>query len=178
MPYHHFTPNEQYVIAHMTIAGFSLREIGRRLGRHHTSIGREIRRNRPTYADDAVYWYDAAEFYAKERRHRARHRRRHHQRLAAYIISKLRLDWPPQAIAGRLRVDYPDDEAMRISHELFCRSLCSLAAGNQSEYQRPAPILLPERNGLQEHPGKRSVSKVSKPDCLSFKTGLPSEIQF
>jgi IS30 family transposase len=95
MPYHHFTPNEQYVIAHMTIAGFSLREIGRRLGRHHTSIGREIRRNRPTYADDAVYWYDAAEFYAKERRHRARHRRRHHQRLAAYVISKLRLDWPP-----------------------------------------------------------------------------------
>ena len=33
MPYHHFTPNEQYVIAHLASAGFSLREIGRRLGR-------------------------------------------------------------------------------------------------------------------------------------------------
>jgi transposase, IS30 family len=63
MPYHHITREEQYVIAHMTIADFSQREIGRLLGRHHTSIGREIRRNRPTYADDAVYWYDAAEYY-------------------------------------------------------------------------------------------------------------------
>jgi IS30 family transposase len=42
MPHHHCTPNEQYVIAHMTIAGFSEREIGRRLGRHHTSIGCHI----------------------------------------------------------------------------------------------------------------------------------------
>jgi transposase, IS30 family len=66
MPYHHFTANEQYVIAHMTMAGFSLREIGRRLGRHYTNISREIKRNRPTYADDAVYWYGPAEFYANE----------------------------------------------------------------------------------------------------------------
>jgi len=33
MPYHHFTPQEQYVIAHMTIVGFSQREITRRRGR-------------------------------------------------------------------------------------------------------------------------------------------------
>ena len=105
----------------MASAGFSLREIGRRLGRHHASIGREIRRNRPTYADDAVYWYDAAEYYAKERRHRARHRRRHHERLLDYVMSKLCLDWSPEAIAGRLKVDYPDDIAMRISHETIYR---------------------------------------------------------
>jgi hypothetical protein len=29
MPYHHFTPKEQYVIAHMTSAGFSQRDLGR-----------------------------------------------------------------------------------------------------------------------------------------------------
>jgi IS30 family transposase len=38
MPYHHFTPNEQYVIAHMTSAGFSQREIGRRLGTLSASL--------------------------------------------------------------------------------------------------------------------------------------------
>jgi len=121
MPYHHFTPHEQYVIAHMTSAGFSQREIGRRLGRHHASIGREIRRNRPTYADDAVYWYDAAEYYAKERCHRPRHRRRQHERLVSYVTSRLRLDWSPEAIAGRLNVDYPDDGSMRICHETIYR---------------------------------------------------------
>jgi len=121
MPYHHFTREERYVISHLAIAGLSLREIGRRIGRHHTSISREIKRNRPTYADDAVYWYDAAEYFKKERRRRARHRRRHHARLVAYVASKLCLDWPPEAIAGRLRVDYPDDDTMRISHETIYR---------------------------------------------------------
>jgi IS30 family transposase len=30
MPYHHFSTEERYVISHLAIAGFSLREIGRR----------------------------------------------------------------------------------------------------------------------------------------------------
>ena len=141
MPYHHFTPKEQYVIAHMTIAGFSQREIGRRLGRHHASIGREIRRNRPTYADDAVYWYDAAEYYANERRRRPRHRRK-----AARKIGLVRHDGakcralqknPPETAPypdrrQRERVlsiqgDRSEDRPCR----LLCRSLCCLAAGNQ-----------------------------------------------
>ena len=117
MPYQHFTTEERYVIAHMHIAGFSLREIGRRLGRHHVSISREITRNRPTYADDAVYWYDAAEYYEKQRRHKARHRKRQHERLVAYVTTKHRLEWPPEAISGRLKVEYPADDQMRISHE-------------------------------------------------------------
>ena len=45
MPYRHFTTEERYLIAHMHIAEFSLREIGRRIGRHHGSISREIRRH-------------------------------------------------------------------------------------------------------------------------------------
>jgi IS30 family transposase len=121
MPYHHFSTKDQYVISHMVLADFSLRKIGRELGRHHTSISREIARNRPTYADDAVYWYDAAEHFAKERRHKARHRRRQHERLVAYVKEKLKLDWSPEAIAGRLQVDYPDNETMRISPETIYR---------------------------------------------------------
>jgi len=116
MPYHHFTREERYIVSHLSIAGFPLREIARRLGRHHTSISREIKRNRPTYADDAVYWYDAAEYYEKERRRKARHRRRQHESLMTYVTTRLKLDWSPEEIAGRLRIDYPDDEKMRISH--------------------------------------------------------------
>ena len=106
----------------MLMAGFSLRAIGRRLGRDHTSIMREINRNRPTYADDAVYWYYATQPIAEERRHKARsHHRQNHQPLVEYVEDKLRLDWPPEAIAARLRLEYPGDERMRISHETIYR---------------------------------------------------------
>ena len=79
MPYTHITEKERYVISHLKMAGFSLRAIGRRLGRDHTSIMREINRNRPTYADDAVYWYYVTQSIADERRHKARscHRQKH-----------------------------------------------------------------------------------------------------
>jgi IS30 family transposase len=112
---------ERYIIAHMSIAGFSLRDISREIGRHHTSISREIRRNRPTYADDAVYWYDAGESYAKERRHKARHQRRHHEKLLTYVMTGLKEDWSPEAISGRLKRDFPEDATMRISPEtIYC----------------------------------------------------------
>jgi IS30 family transposase len=48
MSYIHLTQQERYVISHLKIAGVSLREIGRRLGRDHTAISREINRNGPT----------------------------------------------------------------------------------------------------------------------------------
>ena len=118
MSYTHFTEKERYVISHLKLAQFSLREIARRLGRHHTSISREINRNRPDYADDAVYWYYATQKIADERLHKARsYRRQNHRPLVEYVEDKLRLDWPPEAIAARIRIDYPKDEQMRISHE-------------------------------------------------------------
>jgi len=136
MPYHHFTREERYIVSHMAVAGFSFREIGRRIGKHHASISREIKRNRTTYADDAVYWYDAAEFYAKERRCKPRHhRRRHHGRLFAYVIAKIRLDWPPEAIPARLKLDFTDDETMRISHETIYRWIYQDASHHGNLYR-------------------------------------------
>lgn len=122
MSYTHLTEKDRYVISHLKCAKFSLREIARRLGRHHTSISREIKRNGPTYSPDAVYWYYFTQPVAEKRRHKARnHYRQKHQPLVEYVEDKLRLDWPPEAIAACIRIDYPDDERMRISHETIYR---------------------------------------------------------
>lgn len=122
MSYTHITENERYVISHLKSAGYSFREIGLRLGRDHTSIMREISRNRPTYADDAVYWHTASQPVADKRRHKARsHCRQKHLPLVNYVEDKLRLDWPPEAIAARLKIDHPDNERMRISPETIYR---------------------------------------------------------
>ena len=45
MSYTHLTENDRYVISHLHGSGISIREIGRRLGRAHTTITREVARN-------------------------------------------------------------------------------------------------------------------------------------
>ena len=121
MPYTHLTENERYVISHLSIAGFSLREIARRINRHHSTVSRELERNGPEY-DCTVYWYDWTHPRALKRRYKARHHRRQsNPHLVKYVIRKLRVDWSPEIIAAKLKIDYPDDDAMRLSHETIYR---------------------------------------------------------
>jgi transposase, IS30 family len=121
MPYTHLTEKDRYVISHLKIADFSLREIGRRLGRDHSTISREIKRNGPNYSD-GVYQYDFTHSRAIERRHKARHCRRHdHRTLVDYVEAKIRIEWPPEVIAAHLKLDHPDDKSMRICPETIYR---------------------------------------------------------
>jgi len=115
MSYHHFSEHERYVIYHLKLYGLSLREIGRRLGRHHTSISREIERNGFPYA---VYYHGVSQPMADERARKPRHhRRRSNKRLYNFVMHRIRRDWSPDEISKRLRLDYPDDEQMRCSIE-------------------------------------------------------------
>jgi len=118
MSYTHLSLEERYVIYHLVLYGLSLREIGRRLKRHHITISREIKRNRPTYSDDAVYWHEAAQEYADRRKRLPRHCiRQSNPQLVRYVKCKLRQHWSPEEIAGRLVIDYPNNTLMRISPE-------------------------------------------------------------
>jgi transposase, IS30 family len=122
MPYNHLTQKDRYVISHLSLAGYSHREIGRRIGRSHSTVSREIRRNGPTYHGVTRYWYYDTHPVVIKRRHKPRHHRRQNQsNLVDYVESKLRLDWPPEVIAARLTLDYPYDQRMRVSHETIYR---------------------------------------------------------
>ncbi len=121
MPYTHLTEEERYFISHLTCAGLSLREIARRINRHHTTVSRELSRNGPEY-DCTIYWYNWTHPKALKRRHKARHHRRlSNQDLVNYVKRRLKADWPPEVIAEKLKTDYPDDETMRVSHETIYR---------------------------------------------------------
>ena len=66
MSYHHLTQQERYVISHLSVAQFSIREIARRLGRHHSTISRELNKAKDRYPR-TVYWYDWAQPLARDR---------------------------------------------------------------------------------------------------------------
>ena len=52
-----------------------------------------------------------------------------HVKLREIVASKLILDWSPEQVSGWLKIQYPDDESMRVSHETIYRSLFIQARG-------------------------------------------------
>jgi IS30 family transposase len=51
------------------------------------------------------------------------------QKLRTIVASKLILDWSPEQISGWLKIRYPKNESMRVSHETIYRSLFIQARG-------------------------------------------------
>ena len=100
--------------------------IARRLHRSHTTIARVIERcgGRRRYRA-----------HSAERQTWGRARRPRPTKLELcgelrqLVFERLRLDHSPQQIAGWLRIEYPDNEAMQVSHETIYRSLYIQARG-------------------------------------------------
>ena len=51
------------------------------------------------------------------------------RKLRNIVASKLVLDWSPEQISGWLKIEYPDDQSMHVSHETIYRSLFIQARG-------------------------------------------------
>ena len=101
-------------------AGESDSDIARALGRHRSTVGREIRAGGGRRRYRAL----AAERAARRRAVRAKAGKLSScPRLLAEVQAGLQRRWSPQQIARRLRIDYPDDPMMRISHETIYRAL-------------------------------------------------------
>lgn len=96
------------------------REIGRKLGRHHTTVGREIER----CGGRSRYRAHLAEQRAWRMQRRPRTGKlESNPQLAALVAEQLRQDHSPQQIAGWLRLRFADNEQMQVSHETIYRSL-------------------------------------------------------
>jgi IS30 family transposase len=52
-----------------------------------------------------------------------------HVKLQRIVASKLIRDWSPEQISGWLKIQYPEDESLRVSHETIYRSLFIQARG-------------------------------------------------
>ena len=121
MSYVQLTSEERYVIYHLKLFKLTLRGIARRLGRHHSTISREIKRNGPIIST-WVYWHQGAHQQALARRKIPRHFRRYaHVPLVRYVERGLRADWSPDVIAASLKQTWPDDTRMRVSIETVYR---------------------------------------------------------
>jgi IS30 family transposase len=117
---------EREEISRGIAAGRSMRAIAQRLGRAASTISREITRN----GGYDNYRASTADGRAWERaRRRKPCRLSQCPRLRQLVEDKLKEDWSPQQIAGWLKVTYPEDESLHVSHETIYRSLFIQARG-------------------------------------------------
>jgi IS30 family transposase len=147
---------EREDIAILKAKGFGVREIARQVGRHPSTISRELRRNSATRPDSSGYRAITAQWHADRRVRRPKVAKlAANEALRSYVQDRLaglitrpdgtevhgptvrfigrrhgrRQDrrwaksWSPEQISNRLRVDFPDNETMRVSHEAIYQAL-------------------------------------------------------
>jgi transposase, IS30 family len=118
--------DEREEISRGIARGHSARVIARALGRSHTTIAREIER----CGGRARYRAHAADREAWARARRPRPTKLELcPELRRAVEEHLADDFSPEQIAGWLRLAYPDNEAMQVSHETIYRALYVQARG-------------------------------------------------
>ena len=116
MSYTHLTEHDRYVINHLRLAGKTVTQIGQQLVRSKGTISRELQRN----AAQGPGGYCDYQANAKAKARRAMPRtsyRLHAGPLLGLVQERLLNRQSPEQIAGRLRLEHPEDPAMHISHE-------------------------------------------------------------
>ncbi len=103
-----------------------MREVANQLGRSPSTVSREINRH------GGILKYRAAD--ADEKAWDLARRPKlcclaKNARLRQMVSRKLALEWSPEQIDGWLKVEYPDNEEMHVSHETIYRSLYIQARG-------------------------------------------------
>jgi len=112
MAHTHLSVEEREAIQEGLWRKESLRSIAERLGRSHTSIAREIRRNNRTAPKQ--YTPRLADDRAQEQRTaRGRTERLKNETIRTYVVRHLKKGWSPEQISGRMR----KDGVGTISHE-------------------------------------------------------------
>ena len=116
--YQQLTLEEREIIYGMLLQGKTLRSIGEKLRRSHSSISRELRRN-IKYGNEYFkneYLPSKAQKLAEKRAAKQRYKAPlKNPKTFVYVRKHLREDgWSPETIAGRISIDHPE---LSICHE-------------------------------------------------------------
>lgn len=117
---------EREEISRELAAGSSMRQIARALGRHTSTISREINRNGGVTRYRAILADERALDLARRPK---QCKLIMHGQLRRLVASKLSQEWSPEQISGWLNLQFPDNDEMNISHEAIYRSLFIQARG-------------------------------------------------
>ena len=156
-PFIHLNLEERRQLARLREQKVAVDEIARVLGRHRSTIYRELKRNfwHDTDVPQAEgYWPVTAQQLA-DSRSRSSCKLLRHPQLCAAVIERLKDGWSPEQIAGRLKLE--PGNVHQLCHETIYRFVYS----KDGQSQEPARYL-PERRRV------RKPRHARKPRSLVF----------
>ena len=112
--YRHFTLEERRTLFRLLGAKLPVQEIAAQLGRHRSTIYREIARNEFREVRQYRGYYPVTAEDSARRRRRRQCKLVRDPHLRRHVVEKLKLSWSPEQIAGRLKIAGEDD---RLCHE-------------------------------------------------------------
>lgn len=139
-----------------------MRSIGRRLGRSHSSIVREINKNVP--AERRVYAPRLANLRAlAQRKSRGRTNRLKTEEIRTYVVEHLKKGWSPEQTAGRMK----SENVGSISHEAIYQFVYAQVHRKGWGYLKPGkedlrPYLRRKQKRRQHH-GSRKGHRIFRP---------------
>lgn len=152
----------------------TLRQIASELERPPSTVSRELSRlryNPSTYR--ATFAQEVAE---RKRKHPKAHKLQTNERLRLYVEDKLLNEhWSPQQIAARIKLEYPNDMTMRVSHETIYTYVFCLARGSLKKELKAALRQHKYSRGIR--PSRSEAHKDSNiPDLVSIEE-RPKEVE-
>lgn len=164
----HLSEAEREEVSRGLARGDSLTQIARRLGRHCSTVSREVKRNGG--ADD--YRATDAETRAVTQARRPKQcKLATNLKLRKAVAFGLKHHWSPQQIAGWLKRAFPDDESMHVSHETIYRTLFIQSRGVLKAELRDH---LRSRQRMRRGRSNRETANESRiPDLVSIRERPP-----
>ncbi|MGI9210328.1 MAG: IS30 family transposase [Rhodococcus sp. (in: high G+C Gram-positive bacteria)] len=117
---------DRLLIADGLAAGLTLTAIAETIGRHKSTVSREVAAHR---IEGLYLPYQAQAAAAAARSRPKQSKLVTNQRLRHEVEEGLAKRWSPEEISHRLVKDFPDDESMRVSHETIYQALYFQARG-------------------------------------------------
>jgi transposase, IS30 family len=166
---HRLSGDERIEIMRGRDAGLAAAEIARRIGRHRSTVTREIKRNSNP---DGDYQARMAHGRAAERARRPKDFKLTDHPLWAVIEAWMDQGWSPKLIADVLARDYPDDRLIRVSHETIYQCLYVQTRGS---LRADLHKCLSTKRSARKHRSRATSHGVYSPGSVFTISDRPAE---